>query len=243
MSYTGKYLLFFLLALLFWTCTSNDELAIKDDSTYFPLHVGSYFIYDIEETTYSVINGQEDLFYQLKMALVDSFQNNTGGITYVMHRSTRNNPATIFEYLDTWSARIESTQLVVNEGNLAFIKLVFPIGIGRTWNGNALNNLEGDDPCGDNGTILCDLYKIEAIGVPFEFNGESLVETIEVVQNNNMDVIVKQDVRKEIYARNIGLVYKESSILNYCTVGSCIGQQQIDDGYKLKQTLVEYGKD
>ena len=47
----------------------------------------------------------------------------------------------------------------------------------------------------------------------------------------------------EIYARHIGLVYKEATVLEYCTVGDCIGKQQIEKGYTLKQTLTAYGKE
>ena len=243
MNSAGKYLSFFLPALLFWQCSDDPGPNVQSDATYFPLTVGAFYIYDVEETQYSVINGQEDLNYQLKLAVTDSFRNNAGGTTYVVQRYVRDNMGEEFQYTDTWSARVEASQVVVAEGNISYVRLVFPISEGRSWNGNALNNLKGDEPCGDNTNFNCDLYQIESIGTPYQFNEELLTETVEVVQSNNIDVIVKEDVRKEFYARNIGLVYKESSVLNYCTVGSCIGQQQIDDGYTWKQSLVEYGKE
>lgn len=239
----GKYLSFFLLTLFFCKCSSDSELSIKNDAEYFPLSIGAFYLYDIEETRYSVISGQEDFIYQLKMTIADSFKNNAGGTTYVIQREKRDDPSMEFEYIDTWSARVEATQVVVSEGNTSFIRLVFPISAGRQWNGNALNNLQGEESCGDNMNFTCDLYRIESIGEPFQLNEMLLSETIEIVQSNNIDVIVKEDVRKEIYVRNIGLVYKESSVINYCTVGSCIGQQQIDDGYIWKQSLIEYGKE
>lgn len=243
MNSAGKYLSFFLLTLLFWQCSDNPELNVRSDTDYFPLSVGAFYIYDVEETQYSVINGQEDFNYQMKLAVTDSFRNNAGGTTFVINRYVRNNMGEAFQYSDTWSARVELSQLVIMEGNIAYIRLVFPVSVGRSWNGNALNNLSGDESCGDNMNFDCDVYQIESVDVPYQFGEELLKETVEVVQNNSIDVIVKEDVRKEIYARNIGLVYKESSVLNYCTVGSCIGQQQIDDGYTWKQSLVEYGKE
>lgn len=243
MNSAGKYLSFFLPALLFWQCAGDPEPNVQPDSTYFPLSVGAFYIYDVEETQYSVINGQEDLSYQLKLSVTDSFRNNAGGTTYVIQRYVRNNVDEAFQYSDTWSARIEATQVVIVEGNIAYVRLVFPVSVGRSWNGNALNNLKGDESCGDSMNFDCDVYQIESVDVPYQFGEEWLTETVEVVQSNNIDVIVKEDVRKEIYARNIGLVYKESAVLNYCTVGSCIGQQQVDDGYTWKQSLVGYGKE
>lgn len=238
-----KYLAFFLFALFFWQCSESEELLRKKDSEYFPLSVGTFHIYDVEESRYSVIGGQEDFVYQLKLMLTDSFANNAGGTTFVIQRSIRDNEMKDFEYLDTWSARIEANQAIVNEGNIAFVRLEFPLTVGRQWNGNALNTLKGEEACGDNLSFTCDQYVVESIGKLFQIKEEVLTETVEIIQSNNIDLIVKQDVRKEVYARNIGLVYKESSVLNYCTVGACIGLQQIDDGYTLKQTLTEYGKE
>lgn len=237
-----KYLLFFGLALFFLSCGREDDVVIKKDNEFFPMSVGVFHIYEVEERQYSPIKDPEDFEYQLKLAVTDSFRNTAGGITYVIQRSkkTANEPS--FTYLDTWSARVEASEVVVNEDNVPFVRLAFPLVMGKQWNGNALNNLGGEETCSSPG-VPCDIYTIETVGVPYDFKGETLLETIDVVQNNNMDLIVKQDVRKEIYARNIGLVFKESTILEYCTVGDCIGKQQIESGQILKQTLLSYGKE
>lgn len=238
-----KYLSFFVAGLLIWSCSDNADVVLKKDADFFPVSVGSFFIYDVEETKYTAITSQEDFIYKLKVTVTDSFVNNSGGITYVLLRSRQDQGKTGFDYLDTWSLRVEASQVVTIEDNVSFVRLAFPLAVGKQWNGNALNTIGGEDTCGDNPTISCDLYQVGSVGTPFDLNGEMLTETIEIVQNNNLDVIVKQDVRKEIYARNIGMVYKESTVLEFCTVGDCIGQQQIENGFRLKQTLVEYGKE
>ncbi len=238
-----KYLLFFILMLLCWACANDVEMVIKEDADFYPVRVGLFFIYDVAETKYLPVEGKKDFTYQLKLVVTDSFQNTAGGITHVVQRLTRTGSATTFDYLDTWSVRKEASQVVVNEENIAFVKLAFPLVTGKEWNGNAFNTLGGEETCGQVTTFSCDLYRVEREAVPFELNGETLIETIEVVQNNNVDLIVKQDVRKEIYARNVGMVYKESTILNYCTVGACIGKQEIESGFIFKQTLVSYGKE
>lgn len=239
----NKYLSFFLLMLLAWSCTSEEEVILKKDSDFFPLSVGSFFIYNVNETSYTAIDGKQDFVYQLKLLVADSFRNTASGITYVIQRSKKAENASTFDYLDTWSARIEASEVVVAEGNTSFVRLAFPLVVGKQWNGNALNNLGGEETCADNLLNTCDLYEVGSLGAPYELNGENLNQTLEVIQNNNVDLIVKQDVRKEIYARHIGLVYKESTLLEYCTVGSCIGQQQIEKGLVYTQTLANYGKE
>lgn len=243
MNHLSKYLSFIIPGVLVWACTDDTEFISKKDTDYFPIEVGNYFVYDVEETKYSPIDGQEDFLYQSKILVTDSFQNNTGGITYVIQRANKKVGESQFEYQETWSVRIEPAQVVVSEGNTSFVKLAFPLSAGRKWNGNALNTLGGEESCGDGATFSCDIYEIGDIGFQFDLNGDLLNETVEVIQNNNTDLIVKQDVRKEVYVRNIGLVYKESTILEYCTVGACIGQQQIEQGLILRQTLNNYGKE
>lgn len=238
-----KYLLFFALVMFVWACSEDNDIISKNDRDYFPMQVGAYYVYDIQETRYTPIDGREDFLYQSKISVTDSFTNNAGGTTYVLQRETKIEGESQFKYLDTWSVRSEPTQVVVSEGNISFVRLAFPLSKGRQWNGNALNTLGGEESCGDDSTFSCDIYEIGDIGFQFDLNGEVLDETIEVIQNNNIDLIVKQDVRKEIYVRNIGLVYKENTILEYCTVGPCIGQQQIEKGQVLKQTLTIYGKE
>ncbi len=65
--------------------------------------------------------------------------------------------------------------------------------------------------------------------------------TIEVIENNNSDLIVEQNIQKEIYAWEIGLVNREVTLLKYCTVGSCSGKQMVEEGLVYKQQLIEYG--
>ena len=75
----------------------------------------------------------------------------------------------------------------------------------------------------------------------FEGSGISFDDSVTILENNDIDPIVKHDVRKSAYAKSIGLVYREITILEYCTVGDCIGKQIVENGTILKQTLNEYG--
>ena len=50
-----------------------------------------------------------------------------------------------------------------------------------------------------------------------------------------------QDVRKAVYVKEIGLVYRELSVLEYCTIGNCIGYQIVENGTIRKQTLSKHG--
>lgn len=238
-----KYVCFLIVTLGLLSCSDDGELVILSDTDFFPLKTGTFLLYDVEETVYSSLQQSEKFKYELKVVVADSFVNVAGGITYVLQRFRKDSLSADFQILETWSSRVESTQVVVSEGNISFVKLSLPLVMGKKWNGNAFNSLGGDQVCGENPIFPCDLYEITNVGLSFEAAGEIFNETIEVTQNDNSDLIVGQDIRKEIYARNIGLIYKESTVLKFCTVGDCIGQQQIEKGFLLKQTLKAYGKE
>lgn len=230
-------LLFVLVSL---SCQPSPET--EDHSTsYFPLKVGAYFIYDVDETQYNQITGNVQSLYELKVTISDSVLNQEGGYTYILNRQKRTASGLPWENLTTWTARINARQGIVVEDNATFVKLVFPLGNGVEWNGNSFNMVGGDQTCGDD-NAPCDTYLIQDYDMPFA-PGESVSfeHTVTVNQNDNPDLIVKQDVRKEVYAINVGLIYKESTVLNYCTQPNCLGKQIVETGVQYKQVIKEYG--
>ncbi|MEZ4972582.1 MAG: hypothetical protein R2820_04700 [Cyclobacteriaceae bacterium] len=242
MNYWRKYLSFFLLGLLIIGCSDDELPELPSDSDFFPLRKGNYWLYDVQETRYSLSEGEQNFLYQSKLAVTDSFPNLGGGFTYVIQLSRKNEGESSFTYTDTWAVRSEANQIVVEEGGVPFVKLAFPVAAGKTWNGNAFNTVEGDEDCGD-GNFTCDLYAISDDAVEFDLNGEMFSDAVEVTQNNNQDLIVEQDIRKEVYVRKVGLATRNVTMLEYCTVGDCIGQQEIEKGVVLTQTLIEYGRE
>ena len=227
-----KHFLRFLIgfvAIAVISCDSSDEnLPIESSNDYFPLRQGNFQIFDVTDIEYT-LGVPETLRYELKTSVVDSFPNQDGNYTYVIQRSKRNEGAAEFSYLDTWSARTDSREAVMNEENTTFFKIKFPVAKNDEWDGNLYNTM-GEDT-----------YTMEEVATSFNANGTSYDDCIVVNQNDNQDFVVTLDQRKELYARNIGLVYKEVRVLNYCTVGSCLGQQQVESGVIYTQTIKAYG--
>lgn len=229
-----------LVVLVFVGCQSNDILPKTSSLEYYPIRVGAYWEYEVVETTISQVEGQISTIYELRVNVSDSAIANNE-TTYILQRWRRDPGTTPWTALDTWSIRLASFQMVQQEGNVPYVKLQFPMSEGKAWNGNALNNLGGSDSCED-GTVNCDLYVVNSLAKPFELpGGLSYDNSVSILENNEDDPIVMKDVRLSVYAITIGLVYREVSHLEYCTIGDCIGQKIVENGFLQKQTLTANG--
>ena len=218
-----------LLCVLVLGCDREESVPLELGLDYFPLNGGAYQVFQVEETRYSGMGDPATEIYQIKVQVKDSFPNSDGTFTYVLARYKRAASPDTWVNFETWSARINEHEVVVNEGNTSFVKLAFPLRNGLTWDGNKFNGFGEDE------------YMITSFGIPATVNGTTFEETLTVSQEANDDVIVFLDERREVYAKNVGLIMRESRQLSYCTEDHCRGQQQIESGAEFKYELIEYG--
>lgn len=209
----------------------KDEFTPADRGTdYFPLQVGSVWTYAVEETLYSEVTAPQNGKYQLKLTVTDSVKNSAGSYSYIVVRAKKNDGDVSWTSLDTWSIRKDDREVVVNEGNTPFKKLMFPVRNGLVWNGNEYNTLGEDE------------YVIKSVELTEPINGMTFDNTIQVEQERNEDFIVFLDERDEVYAKGFGLVRQSIKQLNYCSTEDCIGQQKIKSGKVYLQVLLSYEK-
>ncbi|NOT76239.1 MAG: hypothetical protein HOP08_15025 [Cyclobacteriaceae bacterium] len=225
--------------LLLLGCESRSVQPKDSGSQYFPLKVGAFWTYDVLQTTITQLGGQTTSSFELKIQITDSISAN-GRVDYILERSQRSDATQTWTSITSWSARKTDFEAIVQEGNISYLRIAFPISEGKSWNGNTFNTLGGNDRCTD-GSLQCDNYVASDLMKRFESTGIAFENTVTVFENNENDPIVRQDVRRSVYAKSVGLVYREATVLEYCTVGNCIGKQIVENGSVLKQTIKEYG--
>ena len=215
-------------------CSSSDSPQISDQS-YFPLRVGNFWIYQINETDILRLtcngNGVTLKNYQSKELISDSSKNTEGSYTYTIHRYTRPDTTQPWVDLDTWTARTNSNQVIVNEGNIPYVKFIYPLVEKTVWNINSYNNI------GISYDTLRNLRQ------PFTLaTGEKFQNTFSA-RSDNGEFIIYHDKHMEVYASSIGLVYKESEQLHYfnSTNDPCYGQRVAKNGSIYIQSLISYG--
>lgn len=220
------------------SCSDVDTKKAPYDRLYFPLTVGLYHIYTVEGVTYKNQIEIEPFSYELKTEVVDSFRTVEGDIQYVIYRSKRDKESDAWEYIDTWSARINSFEAVQYEGNVPFVKIDFPVFKNKQWNGNAFNSL-GEE-----------MYTIDDVGSSYRLTNGNQYNNCLSVNQFNYSVFDRKDDRKEIYAEGIGLIYYRKIKIDYCDDttdkpcicnGDCLGQLIPRDGIEYFQELKEYG--
>ncbi|MGC3946997.1 MAG: hypothetical protein QM762_21185 [Chryseolinea sp.] len=216
------------------SCESeNNNVVVQDlPEDYFPLRKGVFQIYDMHKVEYTLgVASERD--YQLKTLLVDSIDRGNGTYSYVQYNYERESSGKDWVYVGTWAVQADERELIVNEANTSYLKYKFPLAKGYTWNGNAYNGMEADE------------YVMEDVKISQSIGGNSYTDCLVVNQSDNQDFVVFLDQRKEIYARNIGLVSKEVRQLHYCTDSNsgCLGQQVVEEGEEYTQTLITHGQE
>lgn len=228
-----------ILLILFAAGCGREEVQLDARALglqYFPLENGLYRVYLVEETHFFLNTGcvenSEAVTYYVKEVVVDSFENLEGGYSYRIARFSRDTPADAWDQDSIWTARRDNNRAVMVENNIPILKLSFPLEDNRQWDGNALNDREEDT------------YVLTGVFRPYtaEVGNMSFPKTVTVVQEDFDDLIVFKDIRKEIYAEDIGMAYKERLVVEYDSENNaCIGERVRNAGTETRMYLMEYG--
>ena len=205
-------------------CKKSNSESVKYYYNYFPLEIGAWIEYDVVDIIHSEL-GSDTAEYQLKEIAAEEFLDNEGRLTYRIERYWRDDSNANWSVKDVWYSNVTRTTAEKVEENMRFTKLIFPINISKYWDGNAYNNLEEWE------------YYYDSLHKPKLINNLSFDSTITVIQRDNENVVEYQKV-KEIYATDIGLIYKRHIDLDI----NLSNILDINSGRELEMKVTAYGK-
>jgi hypothetical protein len=207
-----------LAALLFTTCHKTGTFQTVKLEDMMKLQVGKYIIYKLDSLKY--VNFDQTLeatHYQAKDVVDAAITDNKGRPAWRVIRYLRDSASTSetdWKPNITYMITVLSNSVEAVEENQRYIKLVQPIKEDFTWKGNAYINPESFDA---SFSIDAWDYTYTNIFSPFVFNDGRMVDSTITV--NQRDEVLGdtsnpysysiQNFSKEVYGKNIGLIYKE----------------------------------
>ncbi len=219
-----KTLIAFLL-LFNISCEKNSTLpSIDMGYDYFPNTIGQWIIYDVDSIDFNDFTQTVDTFnFQIKELIDTFFYDNENRKVERIERYYRLNDTIPWVLTDVYTSVRTKTNAQRTEENVTYIKMAFPVKLGLTWDCNATNTKVAQD---------CYYETIHAFHIE---NGISFDSTVTVFQDEFI-TLISEDFEKEIYAKHIGLIYKE---VVHITLDPPTGE--ITSGVDYKYSVNSYG--
>lgn len=222
------------LILLGWACISScgkESVTMEDDTlgAYVNLQPGKFIIYQLDSLVKIPFNdtAYTTRSYQAKDLVDTLITDNLGRPSWRVFRFLRpieNTSELAWEPSDTYYITQTRSSLEVIENNLRFLKLVYPIKVATYWMGNKHINTTPGGPLDFLDTWEYNYTEVDGSFSPFETPVDSTITILQTDQNAGFandynpvdpDFPGYRIYSVEVYAKNVGLIYKYTSHFNY----------------------------
>lgn len=220
-----RILLAFSFALL--ACDTTAPLPIYLGNEYFPMDTTLIKEYRIDQIEYFANDQPADTTTYFIREVIADLSIHKDTTKTIVHRYRR-----LFgeEWsLDSvWQAQQNNRMTILIKGAVAFQKMAYPVSDGTSWDGNAFNHIEEE------------IWSYTDIHQAYEVNNFFFDSTVSVIQSNLIDPleITENNYKIEVYAKQIGLIYKEIDQVTFCGAFDCSGE--VVFGRRFKQALIKY---
>ena len=214
--------LYFVILIIISSCKPIVYEETNFFYNYYPLHINQvkeFFVTNIVHNSF----GKDTTTYFLKEIITDYNINMEGDTVYRVERYWKVDSSLSYEIKDVWTSKKNLSAGYLNEENITYTKLIFPLSLNIFWNGNAFNNLGYQE------------YSIESLNIPFQLNNVIFDSSLTVIQNHKSNLLEFENA-KEIYANGIGLIYKEDVQVEI----NSGNLSDITQGYEYYQEIINY---
>ena len=227
------FLVVVLLASIFSSCGDEEVVLdpLKTGQAYYPMEVGTYWVYNVTETTYRN-NVPTKANFQTRELVKGVSKDQAGKEWFTIEVSKRltANDSWLVMGTKTISKTVNDIQL--QENNRTTVLMIFPVTEGKEWNPNAYNkdyNFE-DEPQNQS------RYVYQNVGGSFEKSSKTYPNTVKVSKElSPADDLINEVEIYEIFAAELGPVYRYTKDRYNCDASSgttC----EVGSGYILSGT-------
>lgn len=195
---------------------------------YYPLEEGTFVVYEAMEVAHDIqaLVARDTSRYYLKTVIGEKIIDNSGHEAHKFFRYVKDSLADDWTLQDVWTTRRHEQRIELVDENVRLVKLVFPPNKTKLWDVNAYNTRER----------LMARYNPDLIHTPRTIADFVLDSTIHVDEQDFFS-LVDHRRKYEVYAKNIGLVYKmyiDNAISNFDTL-------QIRIGREIHYKMIDFG--
>lgn len=222
----------FLVVSTVTSCKKEKEPPVDFKYEYFPVRVGQYSIYEVDSTVYD--NFSDSIYnyiYQIKEIYESEYYDNQNRLTYRIVRYYRKTASDDWQVQHVWAVNRTNLTAERVENNIRTVNLRFPVKNGLMWNANVYNS-NGEQN-----------FEISNLDIPYLLGSQTYDTTLTLVQQADTGNLISYKYKFEIYAKNVGLVYKEiNDVEDQKNITPNIAvQYRIDSGVITKIKLIEHG--
>jgi hypothetical protein len=197
-----------------YACNKTDTTTFKSAKNYVSAAKGKYIIYKLDSIVTANFGARfVTNTYTVKDSVVDVFLDNEGKESFKIFRYLLNPSNNTWTSTNTFVLTPKGENIEYVENNLRYTKLVSPIVNGKEWKGNSFVN---QSPFYPNTLFPNWTYRYTAIDDAKTFGSLNFAKTVTVIQYDSNDnrtfnpnVYNFYDKGYEIYAENVGLIYRD----------------------------------
>lgn len=231
-------LLMVLGSVVFSSCKKSSSSQGNLDLAYFPLQLGHYVTYSVDSTYYySATCATELRTSQAKYIVSDTFRDVEGRLSYIIDIQYRPNAASNWVKQSVALVTQTDTGLIYGQNGLYSMKMTFPIIAGTKWYSYSSSSIPASQsvPTGDSAMQNLDSWVSSYLSAGFKqpYNSGTIYfgSTVTVMEDDELLINTIPDsisfnyssYPKEIYALNVGMVYREYTNETYNpSVSECI---------------------
>jgi hypothetical protein len=220
-----RWLLPALLVVAVAGCENETETVEPTDTSYYPLEVGQFRIYEVSDTLWNNYVRQPQPRFQFRERVEEKFTDASGRPAYRVVRARRNTPTDAWRTDSVLVVSPSAANVLVTRNNRRTVELVYPVRTGYYWNLNAFNEQNSVDKVD---------YHYKQVGGPFTTTSSTglAITYPKTVTTGLRETDAEEGGEyinafyyfryRQVYASGVGPVYRSRRRFIYCPPGNCV---------------------